>query len=770
MRIIGVIVLVGFTACRLEPDLMQCGELLCAADSVCVEDRVCIGPEDARACAGHADGEPCSTSKVEDGICGSGACVTPGCGNWVIEAGEMCDDGNTVLDDGCAADCRSDESCGNGVLDFHETCDDGNLLSSDGCSSACRVEHLELTFAERPGPHAMITAAAAYAPDWQTLVLFNRNQTWMFKNGAWTRGPDGPSDRVDTTLAYDAKRQRIVLFGGYVPALGSGQVLQDTWELDGTSWTKTVNGPMRAAHRMVYDPVREKIVMFGGTASYSYTPLGTTYTYDGATWTLLSLASPPAARTRTAMTWDSARQAIVMFGGSNASGPLTDLWQLNGTGWSQLATVGPTTNQPSLAYDSARSRLVLVGDKQVWEATATTWVERTDITLANTYFSWFAAFDSARLRTVIFGGSESQHWELDAGVHRHAFRPGELSGTRIVFDIAARRVVLHGGLNVETWARAADGTWTLFAPTTTAQPPRGSELVYDPARRRVVAFGDTATEAQTWILDDTSWTELATAQPPRRIDTAMVYDNDLDRIVLFGGVDPVSGEPLGDTWVFANDVWSPLTSTSSPDPRGHPPLAYDPHRHRVVLAGGEFDGWPVADTWELDGDRWTETEPMPVLRGHGVLTYDQARRRSTLLAGWEPGIGGDEDVLEFDGAAWSYVFATPAPDFETGAQVNYDVTYDPFAHALLAIGVAGPVDPWALGYLRWTDGTPVDSCTGLDDLDLDTLRGCDDPDCYGYCDPTCPPGATCPAPRARCGDSTCDAALENHDRCPGDCP
>ncbi len=59
------------------------------------------------------------------------------CGNFQIEAGEICDDGNTVDGDGCAADCKSDEACGNGVIDSGENCDDSNALDGDGCSADC---------------------------------------------------------------------------------------------------------------------------------------------------------------------------------------------------------------------------------------------------------------------------------------------------------------------------------------------------------------------------------------------------------------------------------------------------------------------------------------------------------------------------------------------------------------------------------------------------------------------------------------------------------
>jgi fibro-slime domain-containing protein len=81
-----------------------------------------------------------------------------GCGNGKIDPGlgEVCDDGNDVPGDGCAADCKSTDkdyacpmpgmrctylvACGDGRLGGKETCDDGNTTAGDGCSATCLAE------------------------------------------------------------------------------------------------------------------------------------------------------------------------------------------------------------------------------------------------------------------------------------------------------------------------------------------------------------------------------------------------------------------------------------------------------------------------------------------------------------------------------------------------------------------------------------------------------------------------------------------------------
>lgn len=56
------------------------------------------------------------------------------CGNGMLESPEACDDGNTVANDYCAADCSAvTGACGDGVIQGNETCDDGMI--SMGCEA-----------------------------------------------------------------------------------------------------------------------------------------------------------------------------------------------------------------------------------------------------------------------------------------------------------------------------------------------------------------------------------------------------------------------------------------------------------------------------------------------------------------------------------------------------------------------------------------------------------------------------------------------------------
>ena len=87
----------------------------------------------------------------------------PGCGDGVLDAGELCDDGAANSDttpDACRTACVP-AACGDGVEDSDEACDDGNTVSADGCDASCVVEDglLEVEPNDRwRSPHAISDA------------------------------------------------------------------------------------------------------------------------------------------------------------------------------------------------------------------------------------------------------------------------------------------------------------------------------------------------------------------------------------------------------------------------------------------------------------------------------------------------------------------------------------------------------------------------------------------------------------------------------------
>jgi hypothetical protein len=59
-------------------------------------------------------------------------------------------------------------------------------------------------------------------------------ETWTWSAGKWQRAATAPPRRRGTAMAYDAGRQRVVLFGGE----DDTGLLGDTWEWDGLAWRR----------------------------------------------------------------------------------------------------------------------------------------------------------------------------------------------------------------------------------------------------------------------------------------------------------------------------------------------------------------------------------------------------------------------------------------------------------------------------------------------------------------------------------------------------
>jgi hypothetical protein len=251
--------------------------------------------------------------------------------------------------------------------------------------------------------------------------------TWTWDGGGWTlRSTDGPGPRYQAKMVYEASQSRVLLFGGYLWVGGSTfQTRGDTWGWNGTSWSQLANSgpPVRGEHAMAYDPQRGAVVLFGGmTAGGGY--VGDTWEWSAGAWAQRSTTGP-AGRRRHAMAYDSTRGRVVMFGGETASGDARDTWEWNGSAWQQMDTSGPSASFACSMSMSASGRPVLFGgsgpaglSQTVWEWTGSAWAELTS-SGPSARFNQAMAYDSQERRITLYGGSNQlilgDTWELGCG-------------------------------------------------------------------------------------------------------------------------------------------------------------------------------------------------------------------------------------------------------------------------------------------------------------------------------------------------------------------
>lgn len=184
-----------------------------------------------------------------------------------------------------------------------------------------------------------------------------------------------PGLRSAFGMCEDVERNSVVVFGGRD---GNGVRLADTWTRSGNAWTRhVVAGPSaRSSCTIAYDAVRKRVVLFGGYTGSAY--LADTWEWDGQSWTQKAIAGP-AARGSAAMCFDPIRGKLILFGGSSTS-VLKDTWEYDGSAWIQIAPTGPTTDRPALAFHPGAQAALLIGGKSVlgsmgvWKLVGATWV------------------------------------------------------------------------------------------------------------------------------------------------------------------------------------------------------------------------------------------------------------------------------------------------------------------------------------------------------------------------------------------------------------
>ncbi len=115
---------------------------LAAAVGLCAAIAACFNGSDAAGLPCELDRDCGVDQRCLSGVCTNRTDDTPPetCGNGVLNmsAGEQCDDGNDIDDDGCTNACTL-PACGDGIVQAQngEECDDGNIQDDGTCLADC---------------------------------------------------------------------------------------------------------------------------------------------------------------------------------------------------------------------------------------------------------------------------------------------------------------------------------------------------------------------------------------------------------------------------------------------------------------------------------------------------------------------------------------------------------------------------------------------------------------------------------------------------------
>jgi len=551
------------------------------------------------------------------------------------------------------------------------------------------------------GPPAVRhSATMIFDPARDEVVLFGgsprRNDLWSLTVGAnptWThRSGSGarPSERVGHAAIHDPVRNRMIVFGGDD---GSGIDYESdvtVLPLDGSAIWSGVSPtgtppPGRADHTLVYDSIRDRLIVFGGLAdTVKFADVWALSLAGTPSWTQILPSGPgPSARSGHVAIFDPVGDRMIVFGGSDV-GACNDAWALSLSGtptWNQIAQPGeipPPTTEATAVYDPTPGRLVVYGG---FDGGA---VLSDDI--------WVLSLDSLRWTRLEPVGDQPP------ARYRHS----------ATYDVTRDRMILFGGSDPnrenDVWALDLSGAaaWTQLPDLGTPWDRGSQAAIYDPLTQRMVLFGGaegSAVRNNTRVLRLTGtqrWSTLSFADsvPGGRVRYSALHDPVRSRMIIFGGWD--FNTFLNDTWAMTlsgTPTWSRIDPPGPrPSPRMEHAAIYDSRRDRMIVIGG-YEGH--RDVWELPlggTPAWSQiypTGPFPYYRGVAAI-YDPVGDRAIVFTGVPHLYESELEVWELtlgDVPQWNRLITTGVSH-----RGHWGVTaiYDPVRHRVVLMD--GDVD------------------------------------------------------------------------------
>ena len=442
----------------------------------------------------------------------------------------------------------------------------------------------------------------------------------------------------------------------------------------------TSDGPQSQNHRAIYDPIRDRMLTFGGDiAGFSLSNQVSELRFAGpALWRVLTVSgTPPSKRSAAAVAYDPIGDRMIVLGGATNSGTASDVWSLSLSGaptWQQLSPTGtspPARTHQAMIYDAPRRRMMV--------------------------FSGYPA--SADVWCLNLDGAPSWTLLTPAGTP-----PSARSYSVAVYDAVRERMIVHGGFAAsialsDMYALTLTGTptWSLLVPASGAPSARAHHAaVYDSVHDAVLLFGgwiygDYLNDAWSYSPSTNTWQALSPAsRPTARSSFASAFDTQRKRMVIQGGTSGLAGMPR-DCWALSAQpmasftLLTPSATPARPQERWYHAAAYDELRDRMIVHGGfDADG----TLWSLD----LAGEPVwsaPAAIGTAVPAYqhqmvlDPVRDR-LLIIGGTASLSNVPVVSLTPAPSWSTLATAgtpPAPDLRRPTAI-----YDPIRDRILMFG------------------------------------------------------------------------------------
>lgn len=251
--------------------------------------------------------------------------------------------------------------------------------------------------------------------EYENVDFLQLNRTGEWSNVTPT---SSPSPRKGHSIVFDENANATVLFGGRNETSYFG----DTWlYYSGNNTWVEVTPPgsptPREGHAMAFDSENDLIIMYGGFDGFNYLFETWTYSTTGNIWMSLNPASHPPARAWTAMSYDTEKDYVVLFGGLEQFQQTGDTWkyELSGNAWTPLfpMSVPRERHGHSMVYDESQGLHIITGgyvrgmvwsDTWMYNSTSVMWENKPlgDDPMPRANHS--LVYDSVNEEVYLFGG------------------------------------------------------------------------------------------------------------------------------------------------------------------------------------------------------------------------------------------------------------------------------------------------------------------------------------------------------------------------------
>jgi hypothetical protein len=209
--------------------------------------------------------------------------------------------------------------------------------------------------------------SAADDPATHQIVMFggidSYATTWLWDGHRWSLAHPAisPPGRFGAAMAYDPLARVVVLYGG---RLGPGDVVDDTWTWDGTTWRELDNGtgspPSGEGSAMAWDDRVSEMLLVSSNGGLG----GQTWRWKGNRWVRQLGGDLPSGTIVVAMAAGPAAVTLVTLTLAGTARSATSTYTWDGTAWHSVSTGVAPADVVGMALDPVSNELLLCNDPQ----------------------------------------------------------------------------------------------------------------------------------------------------------------------------------------------------------------------------------------------------------------------------------------------------------------------------------------------------------------------------------------------------------------------